>query len=223
MQLGDVAKILERAVDTLRDLERQGRPTGSPAGPRWTVSAHPPGHRAPAAIPDHTTNEDQRSAMPHRDPGEPEDPTRRPPIPAQEFLAASVEAFCALWSWREAQISLNVNSSEWSEAVRAEYEALLNGDVAVRLPDGTRWMSSLALARAFPDALSPTLEEILDGHVRDDEQHRGHFAYFFETWLEIPSLDPRHIYCTWCHRWLNFEPEWRESVATRVLGRRRDG
>ena len=130
----------------------------------------------------------------------------------QEIPADSLEAFSTRIDRPEYTENPALIPGAWLD----EYEALWAGRAVLRLPDGSRWLSSMGLPAEGND------DRAIARYIKEHRVLRPHAAWSHppEMFLNADTLDVRRVYCTECRQFFDLEAEWREAEAT--LGPRGD-
>lgn len=125
----------------------------------------------------------------------------------REIAADSLEAFCTRYDAGACREDPSGMPPEWLD----EDDALWDGTAVLRLPDGSRWLSSWSLPVEYGD------DEGIAGYLREHAVLRQHTPASQppEMFLNADTLDVRHAFCTACRQFVNLDAEWRQGQAQR--------
>jgi hypothetical protein len=124
----------------------------------------------------------------------------------REIRIDSLEAFSTRCDVPEYEAEPSRVPTEWLE----EYDALWDGTAVLRLPDGSRWLSSRSLPAEQDD------DRAISRYVLEHTVLRAHASALHppEIFLNADTLDVRHVYCTECRKFFDLESEWLEAEGT---------
>ncbi len=123
----------------------------------------------------------------------------------REITIESLESFAARCRKPEYQHDPLQVPAEWVE----EYQDLWNGTAVLRLPDGSRWLSSRALSPERND------ERVIGRSIVEHTALCPHAPAPTppEMYLNADTLDVHRVFCTECGRLCDLELDWLEAEA----------